>query len=118
MALWETDHFASSSILCHPEGHAALAAARRGTRLTNDQYRIAAGDFDSTLGELHLLGVDLALTRHAGQLAVDLGLRGYDAVHLASALAIGADAVVTWDNDLGEAARRSGLGTAPAGEAV
>jgi predicted nucleic acid-binding protein len=113
--LWETDHFASSSILCYPEGHAALAAARRGRRLTSDQYRTAAGDFDSLLGELHLLGVDLALTRHAGRLAVD-GLRGYDAVHLASALAIGADAVVTWDNNLGRGAQRSGLGVAPADE--
>jgi predicted nucleic acid-binding protein len=42
-------------------------------------------------------------------------LRGYDAVHLASALALGADTtVVTWDKDLGRAALRSGCGLAPA----
>jgi predicted nucleic acid-binding protein len=116
--LWESDHFASSGILCYPEGRAALAGARRGRRLTSDQHRTAAGDFDATLGELHLLGVDLALTRHAGQLAADLGLRGYDAVHLASAFAIGADAVVTWDKTFRKGVRRSGLGVAPADEAV
>ncbi len=116
--MWVTGHFASSSILCYAEGHAALAAAHRCRRLTSDQHRTAAGDFDSALGELHLLGVDLALTRHAGRLAVELGLRGYDAVHLASALAIGADAVVTWDKNLAGGARRSGLGVAPADDAV
>lgn len=116
--LWATDHFASSSVLCYPEGRAALAAAGRARRLTSDAYRTARGDFEATLDELHLLGVDLALTRQAGDLAADLGLRGYDAVHLASALAIGADAIVTWDSKLSEGARRSGLGVAPAGGAV
>ncbi len=112
--LWATDHFASSSILCYPEGRAALAAARRARRLTSDAYRTACDEFEATLDELHLLGVDLALTRQAGDLAADLGLRGYDAVRLASAFAIGADAIVTWDLKLSEGARRSGLGVAPA----
>ena len=62
--------------------------------------------------------MDLVLARQAGELAADLGLRGYDAVHLASAFAIGADAIVTWDTKLGDGARRSGLGVAPAGGAV
>jgi predicted nucleic acid-binding protein len=112
--LWATEHFASSSILCYPEGRAALAAARRACRLTSDEYRTAAEDLETTLDELHLLGVDLALTRRAGELAADLGLRGCDAVHLASAFAIGADAVVTWDKTFRKGVRRSGLGVAPA----
>lgn len=116
--LWATDHFASASTLCHPEGRSALAAAHRAQRLTRNGYARAVGDFEDALSELHLLGVDLALARHAGELASDLRLRGYDAVHLASALAMGADAIVTWDMGLREAARRSGLGVAPADPAV
>jgi predicted nucleic acid-binding protein len=42
-------------------------------------------------------------------------LRGYDAVHLASALALDADTtIVTWDEDLKRAAARRGCAVAPA----
>jgi predicted nucleic acid-binding protein len=60
-----------------------------------------------------LIGVDEALAREAGQLADDQGLRGYDAVHLACALALDGDetALVTWDVDLRQAADRLGLST-------
>ena len=36
-------------------------------RLTSDEYRTATGDFEASLGELHLLGVDLALARQAAK---------------------------------------------------
>ena len=111
--LWATGHFASSSVLCYPEGRAALAAARRGERLTSDEYLTATGDFEATPGELHLLGWTSLLPGKRESSQRDLGLRGYDAVHLASALAIGADAIVTWDTKLSDGARRSGLGVAP-----
>ncbi|HET8536300.1 MAG TPA: PIN domain-containing protein, partial [Solirubrobacteraceae bacterium] len=60
-------------------------------------------------------GVDEALTRHAGELADARALRGYDAVHLASALALGVEdtIVVTWDRDLSDAAHAAGLAVAP-----
>jgi predicted nucleic acid-binding protein len=52
----------------------------------------------------------------AGELAESHALRGYDAVHLASALAVLDDELlmVTWDDDLATAARREGLTVAPA----
>jgi hypothetical protein len=56
-----------------------------------------------------------AVERHAGQLARDHALRGADAVHLASALAIG-DAeliVAAWDLRLHAGARAVRLGVAP-----
>jgi predicted nucleic acid-binding protein len=64
---------------------------------------------------LLLLGVDQDLTRAAGQLADDLKLRGYDAVHLAVALALDGDGVtlVTWDHDLSRAALQVDLAVAP-----
>jgi uncharacterized protein len=65
--------------------------------------------------ELLLVGVDAALAREAGDLADQLGLRGYDAVHLASALALGEPTtVVTWDEELRRATAGAGCGTAPA----
>jgi predicted nucleic acid-binding protein len=65
--------------------------------------------------ELLLVGVDAPLAREAGDLAEQLGLRGYDAVHLASALALGEPTtVVTWDEELRRAAAGAGCATAPA----
>ena len=53
-----------------------------------------------------MIGLDEALARTAGELAERHALRGYDAVHLASATAIDdPDLVIaTWDRDLTAAA--------------
>lgn len=57
---------------------------------------------------LDVIGLDAALARIAGDLAERHALRGYDAVHLASALAIEDPELVmaTWDRDLATAAAR------------
>lgn len=113
--LWGTRLGVASSILCYPEGRAALAGARRARRLSVAGYGRARAEFESLQSELVLVGVDGLLARQAGELAEELGLRGYDAVHLASALALGSDtALVTWDEDLRRAAARSGCAVAPA----
>lgn len=113
--LWNTAHPAASSILSYPEGRAALAAARRAGRLTSPRHTQAVADFEDVQRELLLVDVDRDLARHAGQLAGDLALRGYDAVHLATALALadGDVTLVTWDGDLSEAALKVGLAVAP-----
>lgn len=113
--LWDSDHTAASSILSYPEGRAALAAAHRAGRLTAEQHTEAIADFEEVQRELVVLGVDRALAHDAGQLADDLGLRGYDVVHLALALALAGDdaALVTWDGDLSRAAMQVGLAVAP-----
>ncbi len=112
--LWATSHPAISSILCYPEGRAALAAARRGSRLTVVTHRRALEEFESLQGELSLIGIDAQLAHEAGQLAEQFALRGYDAVHLASALAAGeAITFVSWDEDLRGAAAQSGCAVAP-----
>jgi uncharacterized protein len=109
--LWDTDHTAASSILAYPEGRAALAGARRGGRLDQGAHATALADFEDLLPDLTSIGVDETLARRAGGLAEKHGLRGYDAVHLATALALGGEAVtlVTWDGDLTEAAFEEGL---------
>ncbi len=113
--LWGTRLRAASSILSYPEGRAALAGARRARRLSAAGYARAREELESLHSELVLVGVDGQLARQAGELADDLALRGYDAVHLASALALGTDTtLVTWDEDLKRAAAQSGCAVAPA----
>lgn len=112
--LWSSPYAAASSLLAYPEGRAALAAARRGGRLGRQGYERAVAEFESLLPELVTVGVDEQLVRVAGDHAADLGLRGYDAVHLATALSLSEEevAVVTWDEDLGRAAGSVGLAVA------
>jgi predicted nucleic acid-binding protein len=106
--LWNARVPGASSILSYPEGRAALAAARRSQRLSAPAHRRATDEFEAIHGELLLVGIDEQLARDAGELAQKLALRGYDAVHLASALALGTDTTfVSWDEDLRRAAARS-----------
>lgn len=115
MELWARGDRLASSVLCYPEGRAAIAAARRAACLTSNVCRRAVADFDASCSELYLVGIDEPLCRHAGALADELGLRGYDGVHLASALALGEDTiVVTWDNALARAALSIGCPVAGA----
>lgn len=116
--LWDSAYPAASSILAYPEGRAALAAARRLDRLGADEHRKTLSDFEELYGDLITVGIDQELADRAGKYAEDLGLRGYDSVHLATALELGDDevVVVTWDRDLAQAAERVGLGVAGLGE--
>ena len=74
--------------------------------MSERQHASALAEFEDLQPDLALVGVDEPLARRAGALAEERGLRGYDAVHLATALTLGEDAValVTWDGDLAEAA--------------
>lgn len=113
--LWDTAQATASSVLFYPEGRAALAAAERGRRLTPDGHRRSLAGLEQLRDRLFVVSVDEELAERAGGLAAGLGLRGYDAVHLASALALGPQTtLVTWDRVLGEAAVELGLAVAPA----
>jgi uncharacterized protein len=100
----------------YPEGRGALAAARRGRRLTPAGYRRALQEFEQLRQELAIVAIDEALAHRAGTLADETQLRGYDALHLTSAIALGTQAttLVTWDRDLSRAAVQQGLAVAPA----
>jgi uncharacterized protein len=113
--LWSAPVPAASSILSHPEGRAALAAARRAGRLGAAAHRRARDEFEALQSEMMLVGIDGQLARDAGELAEELGLRAYDAVHLASALALDTEATfVSFDEELRRAAARSGCSVARA----
>ncbi len=114
--LWSTSALRISSQLVYPEARAALAAAERQGRIDRRGLRRAVGDLEQAITAMRLLGVDQALARQAGSLAEQHALRGYDAVHLASALLIDDPEllIVTWDRELAAAARDSGHPVAPA----
>lgn len=103
-------------MLVYPEARAALAAAHRTKRLTARAHERAVAELAALHAELVIVGVDEALAQRAGQIADERSLRGYDAVHLASALALGPDEtiLVTWDRELNDAAGGVGLAVAPA----
>jgi hypothetical protein len=65
---------------------------------------------------MRMIGVGPQLARSAGELAERHALRGYDALHLASALSIGDPDLVlaTWDRQLARAALAAGAAVLPA----
>ncbi len=108
--LWNGGASLASSVLVFAEARAALAAARRASRLTASQHSHALADFDARVIELTLIEVDEGLARHAGEQAEAHGLRGYDSVHLTTALELSDEVtMVTWDEDLRRAAEGLGL---------
>jgi predicted nucleic acid-binding protein len=112
--LWRSTYTGVSSILSYPEGRSALAMAHRVGRLPQRGYRQSLRAFEELSEELVSIGVDREVTQRAGRQATEFGLRGYDAVHLATALDLGEEELilVTWDEDLRRAASAAGLGTA------
>lgn len=113
--LWNSAQPTASSILVYPEGRAALAAACRGGRLAPADYEPALSDFHAHFDNLITVGVDDDLAESAGAQAEAFGLRGYDAVHLASARVLGEITFVTWDEELADAAESAGLPVAGLG---
>jgi uncharacterized protein len=116
VSLWSSPYLAASSILVYPESRAALASARRAGRLPGHRYSDSIIAIESRFTDLITVGVDEELARDAGAHAESLGLRGYDAVHLATALSLAEEevTVVTWDRDLARAAEVTGLAVAGA----
>lgn len=111
LELWNGDVRAAASVLVYPEGRAALAAAERSNRLTGRRYREAVKNFDRAYEEIATIGVDEQLAVDAGAMALEFSLRGYDAVHLATALGLADSdvALVSWDQDLCRAGVEAGL---------
>ena len=104
--LWDRAESAVSSQLVYLDARAAAAAARRQGRIDGRTLRKAVAAIDDLCRDLRVIGLDEPLARAAGELAERHALRGYDAVHLASALAIEDEGLVvaTWDRDLATAA--------------
>jgi uncharacterized protein len=114
--LWDGCDAAVASRLAYPEVRAALAAAARNHDLSEDELDLAEQAWEEYWAASRPVELTAAVERHAGQLAREHALRGADAVHLASALAIGdPDLVIAvWDRPLHTGARAAGIRVAPA----
>jgi len=114
-ALWDGCDAAMSSRLAYPEVRAALAAAAGDQRIDTRSFQTAQGDWETFWSATWPVELTVAVERHAGRLADAYALGGADAVHLASALAIGpSDLVVAvWDRRLRDGVISAGLRIAP-----
>lgn len=110
-ALWDASDLVVTSRLSYAEARAALAAARRAKRISQKALNGAKRALEDRFKEIDMVEVTDHVVRAAGDLAEQHGLRGYDAVHLASALALGAGdmTLATWDRDLALAGRAEGF---------
>lgn len=114
IALTADAEITATSIVSRAEVAAALGKAARIGLVTQDVARNAKRSFASDWPDLARVPVTEALVERAEALAWEHGLRGYDAVQLASALtwqeSVGQEIVVaTFDQQLWEAATRTGL---------
>jgi uncharacterized protein len=114
--LWDGSDAAVASRLAYPEVRAALAAAARNHDLADHDLDAAEQAWDGYWAATRPVELTAAVEQRAGQLARAQALRGADAVHLASALAIGDPELVlaVWDRRLHAGARAAGLRVAPA----
>lgn len=114
IALTADAEMTATSIVSRAEVAAAFAKAVRAGLVKNDVARSAQRRFAGDWPDVVRVPVTESLTERAEGLAWEYGLRGYDAVQLASALtwqeSVGERIVLaTFDQQLWEAAKRTGL---------
>ncbi len=112
------ENWVACSWATYVEVRAALAAAYRGGRIVRSNYSSLAEEFEADWQRYTRMEVSRSIIVAAGALAEFHGLRGYDAIHLASAIRLQAVSdepvqVVTHDRDLRDAVRAAGLGLLP-----
>jgi hypothetical protein len=107
--VWDAADSLASVSLVVVEARAALASATRGGRLTSEQHQQAKDGLLALIGDLHLVQVTDELITRAGDLAEDERLRGYDAIHLAAAIYLGASILTSADDALCDAASRNAM---------
>lgn len=110
--------FVSTHEIGYVETRAALAAAKRGARLDDTEYAISVRNFRQDWASgMNPVMTDDTLLERAAELAEGFGLRGYDAMHLASADRVRSQlpglVFVSFDRNLNRAAKLLGL-TLPA----
>ncbi len=88
-----------------PRWYADTSAALKLVQEEAESYQDRISAF---LATIDLYGVTNALFRQAGLLP-GTSLRSLDALHLASAIALDVDAILTYDVRLGEAAEQAGM---------
>jgi predicted nucleic acid-binding protein len=78
----------ASHRIAYVEMYATLARAVRMGRIEASSLELRLGEFETRWASLDVVDVSDTLVRRAAGLAIRYGLRGYDSVHLAAALAV------------------------------
>lgn len=104
----------ATSVVAYAEARAAFARLRRERPANSKRHRERVGQLDRDWEQYAVVELTQAVARNAGELAEQHGLRGFDAIHLASALwlkATRADDLVfeAFDRRLTAGARTAGL---------
>jgi predicted nucleic acid-binding protein len=115
--LWDSADEVVTSRLLYVEAAAALARARRMDRITERHHQAAVASLSDLWRDFRVVEVDDFVTRRAAELADRCALRGYDAVHCASAERIDAPdlVVASGDKEVLGACAELGLATALTG---
>jgi len=111
-AVEESERTATSTV-AYAEARAGLARQQREGIFTAEELRRAVSDLDDDWPTYARLTVSDPLARQAGELAERHALRGYDSVHLASAVRLGKRfedlRFLAFDGRLTDAARQASL---------
>ena len=110
----------ATSLVAYVESRAAFARARREARLSAQIYRRIEEAFATDWPRYISIEVTDLLVKDAGDLAVTRSLRGYDALHLASAVSLRQQVntsvtFLAFDRALSLAAKREALTLHPLG---
>ena len=107
----------ATSIVAYAEARAGLARTWREGDFTGSEYRNAVSDLERDWSRFILIRVSERTAYHAGQLAEQHALRGFDAIHLASALHLAERfdelGFLAFDRRLTSAASEAGLAVYP-----
>lgn len=84
----EEAEWVATSVVAYAEARSALARRERDGALSSEGYREAVASLDEEWETYEGLSVTESVARLAGDLAERHALRGFDAIHLASALLV------------------------------
>ena len=113
--LWDDADLVTVALIAYPEARAALSSAARAGRISPEESEDLRYKLGRRWTQTQVIDFDEPVAFSAGDLAERFGLRGYDAVHLATAVSLRDESflVATWDVELADACLESGLAVAP-----
>jgi predicted nucleic acid-binding protein len=112
--LWQKADRRVASPLIYVEAAGALAQARRLARLDDHEHEVALAALDAVYDRLYVTEISEVLVRRGAVLTHEFGLRGYDAMHCATAerLAVPEFVFASGDKKLLYACEQLGMTTA------
>lgn len=114
IAAMQSAELVAISRIAYAEARAALARVLREKRTTQTEHRRRIAALDADYAEVLKVEVSEEVVRQAGELAESHALRGFDAIHLASARWLARKTrkpvrLLAFDERVNEAARALGL---------